>query len=95
MPLPTCPRSRRAVLPLAGLCALMTLSACAPGAMPRREAPTHETLTGVHGTVGVGVNSQRGPIANADITLSVCRKPRPVTIGVGVARREVDLRAEC
>ncbi|MGI3163665.1 hypothetical protein [Pseudooceanicola sp. 200-1SW] len=89
------PRSPRSAATTTALSAtvLLALAACAG---PRYQPSTpYETQTGVHGSVGVGVNSRKGPVANADVTLSVCRQPRPVTIGVGVNSRNVDLEARC
>ncbi|SLN74840.1 hypothetical protein PSM7751_04214 [Pseudooceanicola marinus] len=94
MPRPT----RSAVAPAQSLLALsllalLALTACSGSSY--RPAPAYETQTGVHGTVGVGVNSRKGLVTNTDLTLSVCRQPRPVTLGVGVNSRTVDLEARC
>lgn len=73
----------------------LTLSACA--APPRPDpAPAPAPMAGeVHGTVGVGVSSQRGAIGKADLTLTLCNNQSPFSVGVRAADGDKALEARC
>ncbi|WP_168161416.1 hypothetical protein [Oceanicola sp. S124] len=49
----------------------------------------------VHGTVGVGVNSQRGAIGKADLTLTICNNTSPFSVGVRGSDGRNAVEARC
>ncbi|PJE31725.1 hypothetical protein SAMN06297129_1745 [Pseudooceanicola antarcticus] len=75
------------------LLSCLLLSACAA---PPRPDPAPRPMAGeVHGTVGVGVSSQRGAIGKADLTLTICNNQSPFSVGVRAADGSNALEARC
>ncbi|MBR9765093.1 MAG: hypothetical protein GYB53_16610 [Rhodobacteraceae bacterium] len=80
---------------LAAVAGLALLAGCAAPPSPR-PAETPRPMAGeVHGTVGVGVSSERGAIGKADLTLSICNNTSPFSVGVRTSDGRNGVEARC